>query len=602
MLEFISDPSLIPTVTLAVIILGSLFLFVVDRMPIDAVAFLVLLALLLTGLVGPGEVLDGFSNPATMTVAAMFVLSAGLQRTGVVRFMANQLYRLVGRGKRTFRLAGVMSVATGALSAFINNTATVSVLMPVTLRLCRERNISPTKVLMSLSFAAQFGGVCTLIGTTTNLLVNSYAVEAGHPGFSLFEFGQLGLICFGVGLVYMLIVSHFFLPERSTAEDAVTSYGLKDYVIELKVLAGSPLIGQTGGENALHDLSDDIAVLDIIRDDTNIWAPQATQIREGDVLLIRGSVDRVMDASSRLKLEDWAEGKLSDAHLQSDDVSLVEVLVPRGSRLIGRSLTQLDFYWRYHAAVLAVRRHAEVLHQRIAHIQFREGDMLLLQGHKDDLEHLDDEKDFMLLQDLSSMRLNKRRAWFALLWMGFFLGTVGYGVLPVLTAALVTAAGMVITRCLSLQEAYGSINLPVIILLAGLIPLGIAMQNTGAASVMAHAMLEYLGAWGPVAALLALYVVTMVLTAIMSNTATAALLAPLALGMAHDLGVSATPFLVAVAFAASTCFTTPVGYQTNMMVYGPGGYKYMDFLKVGLPLNLIFLALSMLFIPKFWPF
>ena len=583
------DPQMLDMLFLGLIVTGSLTLFVLDKLPIDGVAFLVLLSLLLTGLVGPDRILDGFSNPATMTVAAMFILSAGLRRTGVVRVLAHQIYRFVGKSDKPGRLSGVVGVITGVLSGFVNNTAMVSVLLPVTLRLCRERNISPTRVLMMLSFAAQFGGVCTLIGTTTNLLVHAYAVSAGHPGFTLFEFAQLGAICFVVGIVYMLVAGHFLLPARVDAEEVMAGFSLKGYMTEMIVLEGSPLIEQKGGENALLELSPDIKIVQIIRDRESVWNVESTHIREGDLLIINGSIDRVLDAMTRLKLLDWAEEKLSAAHVNAEEVELVEVLVPRSSRLIGKTLHELDFYWRYHAAAIAVRRHGEVLKDKLSRIRYMEGDMLLLQGHKDDIRALqNNQEDFMFLQDLSNMRLKKKRAWFAVFWMIVFLATVGFNLLPVLAAAFLAAAGMVMSRCLSLQEAYESISLPVVILLAGLIPLGIAMQTTGAAEKFANLLVTHVGDHGPIAALAGVYAVTMVLTAIMSNTATAALLSPLAYGLAESLGVSATPFYVAVAFAASTCFTTPVGYQTNMMVYSSGGYKYTDFLKVGLPLNLIF--------------
>lgn len=584
------------------IVVGSLALFISDKFPIEGVAFLVLVALLTTGLVGEDRILDGFSNPATMTVAAMFVMSAGLQRTGVVRWIAHRLGMLVGQHGGSLRIGSVLGVTTGALSAFINNTATVSVLLPVALRLCRERKVSPTKVLMTLSFAAQFGGVCTLIGTTTNLLVNTFALSAGLPSFGMFEFAQVGLICFGVGMAYMLLVGQFILPDRVQTDDQTTAFGLRDYVTEMKVLTGSSLIDQNGADNDLSKLGEDVHILEIIRDGKLMWAPKATNIKEGDILLIRGSVDVVMDAVGRLKLEDWAEGKLSDQHLESDDVGLVEVLLPRGSKLLGKTLTQLDFYWRYHAAVLGVRRHDAVLKKRIADIPFEEGDMLLLQGHKDDLKKLQEERDFMFLNDLSTMRLKKKRAVVALMLMALFVVAASSGMFSILTAALMCAAAMVMTRCLSTREAYQSFNIPVILLLACLIPLGIAMQSTGAATWLADTLLSVIGKLGPTASLAGVYVMTMVLTAVMSNTATAALLAPIALGLATALDVNPQPFLVAVAFAASSCFTTPVGYQTNMMVYTPGGYKYKDFLKVGLPLNLIFMLLTVFLIPKFWAF
>ncbi len=583
------------------IIIGSLVLFVSDKMPIDGVAFLVLVALLLTGLVDEDLILTGFSNPATITIAAMFVLSAGLERTGVVRWLTYKLQGLVGKTNSAARMGIVMGSATGFFSAFINNTATVGVLLPVTMRLCRERGISPTKVLMTLSFAAQFGGVCTLIGTTTNLLVNAYAVGVGLPSFSLFEFAKLGMICFAVGMVYMTFAI-FFLPERAQADDANATYNLKDYVTEVRVLKDSPLIGQTGGENHLLELSDDIHLLEIVRGGQTIWSVQATAIKEADILLVRGSVDRVMEAVGRLKLDDWADTKLADSHLESDDISLVEVILPRGSHLIGKTLTQLDFYWRYHAAVLAMKRHNEVISKRLSDVVFHQGDMLLLQGHMDDLNILASDKNFMVLNDLSSMRLKKKRAIVAVLLMVLFITLVATGTLSVLGAALVVAAAVVLTQCLTMREAYDAVNWPIFLLIAGLLPLGIAMQTTGAAVAFADYILNIVGDHGPTAALAGIYAITMLLTAMMSNTATAAILAPLSLGVAHSFGVSPIPFLVAVAFAASTCFTTPVGYQTNMMVYGPGGYKYVDFLKIGLPLNFIIMGVSVYFIPLFWPF
>ncbi len=598
--------SMSDAVNLILIITVALILFVSEKLPIEGVAMLVLIALLITGLVPESEILSGFANPATITVAAMFILSAGLARTGVVRWLAYRIGSLVGRNPNpktaTHRLAGVTGIATGILSAFINNTATVSVLLPVTLRLCREQNISPTKVLMTLSFAAQFGGVCTLIGTTTNLLVNAFAIGAGLEGFSMFEFATLGSILFVAGMAYMLTIGQWLLPERINAEDVTTTFSLKDYLTEMRVLEGSLLIGQMGGENALTEIADDIRILEIIRDGQPIWAPKNTAIKADDILVIRGSADRVLDAAHRLGLQDWAEGKLTDAHLKSDDVGLLEVLIPKGAKLIGKNLSQLDFYWRYHAAVLGVRRQNATLQSRISQIQFQEGDMLLLQGHSDDLTAISKDRDFIVLNDLSSLRLKKQKALTSLIIMGAFLFLAASGILSVLAAALSCAALMLLTKCLTLEEAYESLSLPVILLLAGLIPLGLAMQHTGAADWLAHATIALIGNLGPTVTLGVIYGLTMILTAIMSNTATAALLAPLSLGIAHTLGVSPIPFLVAVTFAASTCFTTPVGYQTNMMVYAPGGYKYLDFIKVGLPLNLMLMGLSIYLIPFFWPF
>tara|TARA_Y100000296_G_scaffold4577_1_gene5869 strand:- start:12507 stop:14378 length:1872 start_codon:yes stop_codon:yes gene_type:complete len=591
----------------SVIVLGiltaSVVLFVTDRLRVDLVAMLVLLSLLVFGIVPENEILSGFSSPATMTVAAMFIISAGLQRTGIVRFIAGRLHVLVGKGKK--RLAPIMMLTCGFFSAFTNNTATVAVLMPVTLKLSVERGINPSRILMPLSFAAQFGGVCTLIGTTTNLLVNTLAVEHGAEPFKMFEFAQLGVVCFVVGVFYMLFASKYLLKDSAKMSDVAAEYRLKDYVTEMRVLPGSPLIGQKGVENDLTNLGNDtstIRILEIVREGKMLWAPQTSEIKEGDLLLIRGDVGKVMESESLLKIEDWAEGNLNDVYLRGDDITLVEVVVPSGSGIIGRTLTQLDFYWRYHAAVLGVRRRGEVLRDRIAHIGFREGDTLLLQGHKQDLSQIANAKDFMLLQDLSTLRLKKRRSVIAFMILIWVLLAASTGFLSILAASLIGAVGMIVTRCLTAAEAYDAIDFKVVVLLAGLIPLGMAMENTGLVQNIVDMMILHVGQYGPFVSMAVLYLMTVVLTSVMSNAATAVLLAPIGFALADGFSVDAKPFLMAVTFAASTCFSTPVGYQTNVMIYGPGAYKYLDFLKVGLPLNIIFFVISVTLIPLLWPF
>lgn len=587
------------SILVAFITLGSLVLFVTDKFRADMVAALVLLSLMIFDLVPQDEIFKGFSNSATITIAAMFVISAAMQRTGIVRWIANKLYILAGRG--LIRINSMLMLTCGFFSSFTSNTATVAVLLPVSLRLAKERGISPSRLLIPLSFAAQFGGVCTLVGTTTNLLVSNVAAEKGFDSFGMFEFTKLGLICFVAGLFYMLFASRFLLKDKSGGEDVTVDYRLQDYVMEMRVLEGSPLIGQTGGENELTSMGN-IRLLEIIREKNMIWAPQSTEIREGDILLIRGDVSRIMDAEGRLKLEDWAEGNLSEIHLQADDVTLIEVMIPNGSGIIGRSLTQLDFYWRYHAAVLGVRRHGEVIKDRIANISFQDGDTLLLQGHKKDLQHLADEKDFLLLKDLSPLKIKKRRALWAIAILGLFFSTVSFGIVDIAVGAWFCAIAMIFARCILPNEVYSSIDMKVIMLLACLIPLGSAMEYSGALDHVMTLFYGLVGDKGPWISLCLLYLITMVLTALMSNAATAVLLAPVALAMASGFDVDPKPFLMTVTFAASTCFSTPVGYQTNMMVYGPGGYRYADFLKVGLPLNLLFFAISVALIPVIWPF
>ncbi len=583
--------------TVLLIVAGSIILFVSEKFPVDMVAMMVLVALLLTGLVEEDMILNGFSNPATITVAGMFILSAALQRTGVVRFLANKIYTVAGKSKTRLNL--VLMATCGTLSAFINNTATVAVLLPLAMRFSDERGISPSRILMPLSFAAQFGGVCTLIGTTTNLLMNLFLIGAGLEPFGMFEFAKFGLICFAVGIVYMLFASKYMLKDREQTESLSEDYRLQDYMTEMRVLKGSPLIGQRGQDNALTEIGG--RIIEMVRDGKVVWAAHNSTIHEGDLLVIRGDVDRILESESRLKLEDWAKGHLNASHLESDDISLLEVIVPTGSPIVGRTLTQLDFYWRYHAAVLGVRRRGSVIKTRIRDITFKEGDTLLVQGHKNDLLHLADDAEFAYLQDLSTLKLKTSKAFLSVVILASVVGAAAIGTVSILTAALCGALAVGFTRCLTAKEIYNAVDLRVILLLAGLIPLGAAMESSGAVSSLVDIVMASLGSYGPIYGLGGIYILTMVLTAVMSNNATAVLIAPLALQVANSFGADPKPFLIAVTFAASTCFATPVGYQTNTMVYGPGGYKYIDFLKVGLPLNIIFFILAMVFLPLIWP-
>lgn len=587
-----------PSIILSIILGVSLLLFVTEKLPIDMVAFLVLVSLLGTGLVSNTEALSGFANPVTMTIAAMFILSGGLQRTGVVRFIGHHLKPLVGFSN--WRMLLVLSITCAFLSAFVNNTAIVAVLLPVTMALCRDRLVNPSKILMPLSFAAQFGGVCTLVGTSTNLLVSEIYKEAGFEPFSMFEFAQLGLICLVVGMVYLVIVGHFFLPERAKSS-LEEGYQLNDYLIELKVLEGSKLIDKSFSELTIETFEGS-QLVEIIRDKQVLWAPASTAMRENDILVVRGNVSRILEDADSLKLDNWAERKLSEIHQRSSDIELLEVIVPSNSRMVGRTLKDVDFYWRYHAAVLAIKRNGEQLKDRLGQTELAVGDTLLLQGHHEDLEHLNHQRDFMPLKEHPDLRLRSHRAFAAIFIMMSVVAAAAWGFVPIFEASLIGAALMLLTGCLSIQQAYESIDRKVIMLLGGLIPLGAAVSATGMSDDFVQYILTSVGDTDPVHILAAIYGITMVLTAVISNTATAILLAPIALVTAQTLGVDPKPFLVAIAFAASTCFTTPMGYQTNAMVHGPGAYKTLDYLKVGLPLNLIFMAVSIYFIPKFWPF
>ncbi len=580
-----------------ILVCGAVVLFVTERVQIDLVALLVLASLLVSGLVTPEQGLSGFSNPATLTVAAMFVLSAGLQKTGAIGILGRLLQRV---GDKESHLLLAVMVPVSIVSAFINNTATVAVFLPYVVSAAVRRGKRPSKLLIPLSYAAQFGGVCTLIGTSTNLLVHSIARRAGLPGFGLFEFGSLGLVLVGVGIAYILVVGRWLLPTRG-GDQLTAAYGLGEYITELRVLPASPLVGQRVCDTRLGS-EHDVTVVELIRDAIKLWVPSRQIIQTGDVLLVRGRVADLMRVREALKVELEPEFHLKDNALQGTDTVLVEALVAPNSGLIGRTLTQVDFRWRYNALVLAIQRRGQVLREKLANVRLQLGDAMLLLGQKDDITRLRLHEDFIILNELAEAGPRRSRAPLA---TGIVIGVVllsALNLLPVVVAAVAGCAAMMLTGCLKPDEAYGAIDWRVILLLAGVLPLGIALESTGAATWITEHTVGNPGARGPVIALAMIYLMTAVLTEFMSNNAAAVLLAPIAISTAARIGVSPTPFLVAVAMAASTSFATPVGYQTNTMVYNAGGYRFTDFTKVGLPLNLVFWVVSVLLIPRFWPF
>jgi len=581
------------------IVVGTIVFFVTEKLRVDLAALCVLVALLLLGLIEPGQALYGFANPATATVAAMFVLSAGLVRTGFVEWMARHIDKLAGKGRTQLML--VLCVTIAALSAFIVNTATVAIFIPVAITLAKTRRVPVSHVLIPLSFASQFGGVCTLIGTSTNILVNAIAISNGLSGFGLFEFAPLGLVMSGIGIVYLTGIVGWLLPKREGAYQQTDKYLLADYLVELTVRKNSPLIGSTWEKVTSKDMQD-ISLIKIIRGKKGTWRASATRIREGDILLVHGNADKVMRMKDNYRLETQADAVISDNKLSSDRITLIEALIPPRSRLVGHTLHGGDFLRGYRCVVLAVQRRSKILRDRLMDIHFDGGDTLLLQCERADVRRLLKSSDLIVTNELTELHFRKDRAVVALALVTLVVALAALKVVPILIAALIGAVGMVLGRCITLEEAYQSIDWKVIFLLGGTLPLGIALQQTGTAAWLVNTLMKPMFGVGPLAILATLYITTAVLTETMSNNAAAILLAPIALSFATVLGANPRPFLVAITFAASTSFATPIGYQTNTMVYAPGGYRFLDYTRVGLPLNILFWIAATLLIPIWWPF
>ena len=578
------------------VLAGAIALFVSEKLPVDMVAILALSALVILGIVGPEVAISGFANEATITVAAMFVLSAGLQRTGALRAIA----RLFARIQWPWLFGLVVMVTIAAASAFVNNTAMVAVFLPLVLAATSANGLPPSKFLIPMSYAAQMGGVSTLIGTSTNLLVNSLAKDLGVRGFTLFEFAPLGIACAVVGIVYLMTIGRWLLPaNQSTA--LTETYELGKYITELRVSAGSPMIGKSIADAKLGE-KHGVYVMELERDGEHLsWAPRAEVLREGDVLLARGDWSRITEVRERMKLEIEPEFKLRDEQFEVGDRSLLEVMIAPNSRFQDETLKDLEFKWHYNATVLAIHRRGEVLREKVREVTLSTGDVLLMMVPKDDIPALRRNPNVVIVTEREDDGASRRKAPLALAIMAAAIGVAATGLLPIVIAALIGCVLMVVTRCIEPEEAYDAVDWRIIVMLAGVLPIGFALQQSGAAEFLAQHTLGRMGDLDPVLVLAVVYLLALVLSELMSNAAAAVLLVPIVVSASMSMGLSPTPFLVAVAFAASTSFSTPVGYQTNTMVYSIGDYRFTDFMRVGIPLNVIFWILGVILIPRFWP-
>lgn len=580
--------------TLAVTFI-AVFLFATEKIRMDAVAVLVLSSLVLLGQIDTKSALSGFSNSATVTVTAMFVLAAGLQNSGAL----DSIGGLLAKVKTPWLFILVLCGVNAAISPFVNNTAVVAVLIPIVIAASQNINLAPSKSLIPLSFASQMAGVCTLIGTSTNLLVNSIAQNQGHSGFGMFEFAPLGIIFFLVGTVYLLLTSRFLLPEsRLQLEEGV---GFGKYVSELKVNKNSVLIGKSLAESGLIEEFSLFAV-GLLRNGERLSTPSHQVLQKHDIILLRGESADLSGAREKYGLHHVVYGRRDLDEDDFDDLMIAEVMISPTSRWVGGTIPILQQRWNKDATVLGLQRRSRVIRERLRGISFKMGDILLLTLPKEDMDDLRKDKDFIVLSSDLVKTEESWRAKFALWVMVGVVGTAAIGIVPIAISSLVGAVAMCLAGCLTADEAYQSIDWKIILVIAGLLPLGEAMANSGAAQFIVDNTLGKVGHFGPLVVLTVLYLLTSTLTEFMSNAGTAVLLTPIAISTAQALGVDASPFIIAVMFAAATSFMTPVGYQTNTMVYGAGGYKFGDFIKIGLPLNIIFWILGVIFIPVFFPF
>lgn len=579
------------------IIIIALVLFIWERFSIDTVSIMIMVAFMITGILTPEEGFAGFSNPATMTVGAMFVISSVVFKSGILNNVGDVL---VKAGKINFTLALlILMLFSGILSAFINDTAVVALFMPIVIKISKDMDVSPSKLLMPLSFGALMGGVCTLIGTSTNILVSGIATKNGLDPIAMFEMTPAGIWFLIAGIAYILIVGQHLLPKNKPASVPTQDFEMENYLSEIKLVTGAKSIGHTVEDSPLlKDL--DIEILQIIREDGTVVFPMPnTILREGDRLKVRCDIEKLKKLARR-------QGILIKGNtLPEDDqnFSFYEALITPNSPMVDRSLKEMQFRDTYKgASVLAIRSRKNVLHEKIGRVKLKSGDVLLIRASKNLMQFFKKNGFFLVISEFEQRKTDYRRIILTLLILFSVILSAALGYVPILLSSALGIILCIVFRLIKPEDAYKSIDWKVIFMLAGILSMGTALQKTGAASLLSGFITNTIGTYGPHVVLSFFFMATFLLTNFMSNNATAALLAPVAITTAEIMGVSARPLIMAVTFAASLSFMTPMGYQTNTMIYAPGNYKFTDYLKVGTPLNILLWILATFMLPKVFPF
>ena len=584
------------------IIVAALIVFGTEKLRVDVVALLVLIVVGLTGLVGPKEVFAGFSNSAVITVWAVYIVSGGLFKTGVADILGKFILRISGHSEA--RLITVIMLTCGLMSAFMNNVGATAMLMPAVVSVAKQTKIPVSKLLIPLSFSSLLGGKITLIGTPANILATNIVSEAGLPTFSFFDFAPIGLIVLSTGIIYMLLIGRHLLPIRQPPGDAQVKGELRNYISEMRVLPDTKLAGSsllTSKLGADYDLT----VIALVRDGKTITQlDRETTISQGDILLIEGAHDSILRAEKEFGLvianEEKRHAELDK--LSEAEIGIVEATLAPNSSMTNRSLRSISFRERYGFTVLAIRRHGTIINKNLANLKLQFGDDLILQGPRHRKPQLEQKNDFLVLEPRKIPKDRRRKMPISVGLMLTVIGLVLFAGIDISLAMVMGAVGMVLFGCLSMDEAYASIDWRTVFLVAGMLPLGTAMETTGTAQYIADLMLNSIGDMGPLAALAGIYLLAAMITQPMSNAAAMVLVVPIALDTALSMGANHLTFTLAVVIGAATSFLTPVGHKANVLVFGPGGYKFFDYARVGILLTVFLFIVTMISLPILFPF
>ncbi|MBK8809319.1 MAG: SLC13 family permease [Acidobacteria bacterium] len=581
----------------------ALVLFGSEKLPVDVVGIILVIGLVMSGVLTVNQGLSGFGDNVIITIGGLFVLTGGLIKTGLVDLVGRRLYAIAGSNELMLT-ALIMGVAA-ASAAVLKNTTTTAMFLPVVMGLAERAKIPPSKLLMPLAFGAILGGSCTLIGTSTNLAVSGAMQRYGMPGYTMFELTAVGVITVAVGMVYMLTLGRKMLPKRGGEESLTEQYHIREYISELIVLPGSHLIGKTLAEADLsHEL--ELNVLGIIRgrNAERIVPGPRDRIQLNDLLIVEGKLTNLLNIKTQAGLEIKADFTMADEVFEGAGVELFEVLVMRDSKFVGQTLKSLDFRRSYNLTVLAVNRHGQTFLEKLSDVRLEFGDVLLVQGRRRRVEPLVVEGEVLLLEDLSegAMRTDKRK--WALAAFGLFLAlslskiVIGFEV-PLAIAVLLGVLLLLATKTVRYAELYSLIDFRLLVLIACMMSFGIAMEQTKTDVFLADLIVRYFEQYGPLAVLGGFFALTVALTQPMSNQAAALVVLPVAVKTAIALGLNPRTFAVAVTYAASFSFITPLE-PACILVYTPGRYTFMDFVKIGTVLTIVVFAVAMFLVPVFW--
>lgn len=587
--------------SISIILLLTLFLLITEKISVDLTAIGIMVLLVVSNILTPKEAIGGFANPAVITVGAMFIVSKGMMRTGGVEFIGRKIIRMAGGNYKFALIIILLSVAIA--SAFINNTPVVILFIPVVMTMCCEFGLSPSKFLIPISYASILAGTCTLIGTSTNIIISDLSVSFGYEGLTMFELSTLGVPLAITGILFLYFAAPRVLPALANPICQLQDSAHRQYLAELKISEKSNLIGKNPGD-IFSEKYPSIKVIELIKK-SHIYHPNRVKmiISAEDILLVKGSLNDLVAILHNEGVDlpttemDLVLGAQKDAPI------VVELIISPHSTLRGQQLNRTSLAKDPGINIIAVKRtNLHMTEKQIHDVRLQTGDILLIWCHESKLESIRSSTEYIVIEDVYEELVHKRKALWSIINFVGMVVTASLGLADIMTCALTAAFLMIITGCLQMRDAYRALQGDVLLLIAGTIALGTAMQKTGASQLYAEAFLSIFTGFSPIIILGAIILLTSICTQLLSNNATAVLLLPIAISTAVGIGVDPKPFIIGVCFGASACFATPMGYQTNLMVYGPGGYSFFDYMKLGIPLNIFVVVASTLCIPLIWPF